>query len=84
MENAMPCNYAVLERAPGWRFLVQRRLPAVGRRRAVLPEFGAVGALIVGLSLILAAFHPAGQIGSSRVPADRAGGGPDEAPEVHR
>jgi hypothetical protein len=95
MENAMPCNYASSEQVSGWRFLFHRR-SVVGWRTAglihdpsrnssaALLEFGAIAALIVGLCLILAAFNPAGQIDSSRVLADRASRGLDEAPEVYR
>lgn len=83
----MPLNYASWEQVSGWRFLSHRLSVAVGRRTvrlihdpsknnsAALLVSVVIGVLIVGLSFVLGIFNPAGQIGTSRVLADRASGG---------
>jgi type VII secretion protein EccB len=82
----MPLNYASWEQVSGWRFLLHRLSVAVGRRTvrlvhdpsrnnsAALLVSAVVAVLVVGLSFVLAFFKPVGQIGSSRLLADRANG----------
>jgi hypothetical protein len=84
------------EQVSGWRCLFHRLSVAVGRRTVQLIHdpstdnsaallVSAVGAvLVVGLCFMQAIFNPAGQIGSSRVLADRADGRPYEVPEGYR
>jgi uncharacterized membrane protein len=68
--------------------VVRRSVPLSHHRSknnsAVLFVSAVITVLTVGLCLMLAAFHPAGQIGSSRVLAGRAGGGIYDAPEGYR
>jgi type VII secretion protein EccB len=83
----MPLNYASWEQVSGWRFLSHRLSVAVGRRTvrlihdpsknnsAALLVSGVIAVLVVGLCFVLAFFNPAGQIGTSRVLADRTSGG---------
>jgi type VII secretion protein EccB len=83
----MPLNYASWEQVSGWRFLFHRLSVAVGRRTvrlihdpsknnsAALVVSGVIAFLVVGLCFVLGFFSPAGQIGGSRVLADRASGG---------
>jgi type VII secretion protein EccB len=82
----MPLNYASWEQVSGWRFLLHRLSVAVGRRTvrlihdpsknnsAALMVSAVVAVLAVGLSFVIGFFNPAGQIGDSRVLADRASG----------
>lgn len=82
----MPLNYASLEQVSGWRFLWHRLSVAVGRRNVRLihdPSKNAsaaymvgvvVAVLVIGLCFILAWLRPVGQVGNSRVLADRASG----------
>lgn len=92
----MPLNYASWERVSGWRCLLRRISVAVGRRTvrlihnpsennstAVLVS-AVVAFLIVGLCFMQAVFHPTGQVGSSRVLADRADCRPYDVPEDDR
>jgi type VII secretion protein EccB len=79
-------NYASLEQVSGWRFLWHRLSVAIGRRNvrlvhdpsknssAALLVGCVVAVIVVGLSFILAFFKPVGQIGTSRVLADRDSG----------
>jgi type VII secretion protein EccB len=82
----MPLNYASWEQVSGWRFLSHRLSVAVGRRTvrlihdpsknnsAALLVSGVIAVLIVGLCFVVAFFNRAGQIGGSRLLADRASG----------
>jgi type VII secretion protein EccB len=82
----MPLNYASWEQVSGWRFLFHRLSVAVGRRTvrlihdpsknnsAALLVSAVIAVLVVGLSFVLGFFNPVGQIGTSRVLADRASG----------
>jgi hypothetical protein len=86
-------NYASSEQVSGWRCRFHRLSVAVGRRTvrlvlgrsknksAALLASAVVAVLIVGLCLMLAVLNPAGQVGSSRVLADRASGELYDAPE---
>jgi type VII secretion protein EccB len=83
----MPLNYASWEQVSGWRFLIHRLSVAVGRRTvrlihdpsknnsAALLVSAVIAVLVIGLSFVLGFFSPAGQIGDSRMLADRASGG---------
>ena len=83
----MPLNYASWEQVSGWRFLSHRLSVAVGRRTvrlindpsknnsAALLVSAVIAVLVVGLCFVLAFFSRAGQIGNSRLLADRASGG---------
>jgi type VII secretion protein EccB len=83
----MPLNYASWEQVSGWRFLSHRLSVAVGRRTvrlihdpsknnsAALLVSAVIAVLIIGLCFVLGFFNRAGQIGNSRVLADRATGG---------
>ncbi|WP_254848369.1 type VII secretion protein EccB [Mycobacterium sp. SP-6446] len=80
-------NYASWEQVSGWRFLFHRLSVAVGRRTvrlihdpsknysAALLVSAVIAVLIVGLCLVTGFFNRTGQIGTSRVLADRASGG---------
>lgn len=82
----MPLNYASWEQVSGWRYLLHRLSVAVGRRSvrlvhdpsknntAALLVSAVVAVLVVGLSFVMAFLKPAGQVGESRVLADRANG----------
>lgn len=82
----MPLNYSSWEQVSGWRFLLHRLSVAVGRRTvrlvhdpsknnsAALLVSAVVGILVVGLAFVMAFLKPVGQIGSSRLLADRASG----------
>jgi type VII secretion protein EccB len=83
----MPLNYASWEQVSGWRFLSHRLSVAVGRRTvrlihdpsknnaAALSVSAVIAVLIVGLCFVVGFFNRAGQIGGSRLLADRASGG---------
>lgn len=83
----MPLNYASWEQVSGWRFLSHRLSVAVGRRTvrlihdpsknnsAALLVSAVIAVLIVGLCFVLGFFNRTGQIGGSRVLADRTSGG---------
>jgi hypothetical protein len=73
MTRNMRRKCASSEQVSGWRCLFD-----------VLLVSSVVTVLIVGLCLMLAVLHPAGQVGSSRVLADRASGGLYDAPEGYR
>lgn len=79
----MPLNYSSLEQVSGWRFLWHRLSVAVGRwnvrlvhdpsknsRAAYLVGFVAA-VLVLALCFVLAWLRPVGQIGTSRILADR-------------
>lgn len=83
----MPLNYASWEQVSGWRFLSHRLSVAVGRRTvrlihdpsknnsAALLVSAVIAVLIVGLCFVVGFFNRAGQIGGSRLLADRVSGG---------
>jgi type VII secretion protein EccB len=78
--------YASLEQVSAWRFLSHRVSVAIGRRNVRLvhdPSKNAsasllvgivVSVLIVGICFIIAWIKPQGQVGTSRIVADRASG----------
>ncbi len=83
----MPLNYSSMEQVSGWRFLRHRQAVAIARHSVRLVHdpsrnatasllVGAVAAvLIIGVCFVIAFFRPAGQVGQSRILADRATGG---------
>lgn len=83
----MPLNYASWEQVSGWRFLSHRLSVAVGRRTvrlihdpsknnsAALSVSAVIAVLVVGLCFVVGFFNRTGQIGTSRVLADRSSGG---------
>lgn len=83
----MPLNYASLEQVSGWRFLWHRLSVAVGRRSVSLvfdPSRNTAAAYLVGgviavialvIALVMSIIKPVGQIGTSRILADRNSSG---------
>jgi Type VII secretion system ESX-1, transport TM domain B len=92
----MPRNDSSCEQVSGRQRLFYRLSLAMGRCRvrhsygsaendvAALPVLAVGAILIVGLCFILAIFNPAGQIASSQVLAQVAGGGLYDTAEGYR